>query len=81
MRLDLSPQAAAEERDVPPQMLVRPRNVELLDRFLRIAIGAELLAAVFLLSGEWRWLGLAGVLPLLSGVIGWCPIYAWLARD
>ncbi len=81
MRLDLSPQAAAEKQDAPPRTLVRPRNVALLDRFLRVAIGAELLAAVFVFPGEWRWLGLAGALPLLSGAIGWCPIYAWLARD
>jgi hypothetical protein len=79
MRLDLPAPAAEGKPDVPT--FIRPRNVALLDRFLRIAIGAELLAAVFILPGEWRWLGLAGALPLLSGATGWCPIYAWLARD
>jgi hypothetical protein len=79
MRLDLPAPAAEGKPDEP--MFFRPRNVALLDRFLRIAIGAELLAAVFVLSGELRWLGLAGALPLLSGIAGWCPIYAWLARD
>lgn len=56
-------------------------NVEPFDRFLRIVFGIALLAAVFLVSGNWRWLGLSGLLPLVSGTIGWCPIYAWLMRD
>jgi hypothetical protein len=81
MRLDSHPLPCQQERDAPGQTLIRPRNVEPLERFLRIAIGAGLLAAVFLFSAQWRWLGLAGILPLLSGLIGWCPVYAWLARD
>lgn len=61
--------------------MARPRNVETWDRLARIAVGAGLLALVFALSSNWRWLGIAGLLPLVSGVAGWCPFYAWLARD
>jgi hypothetical protein len=56
-------------------------NVEPLDRFLRIAVGIALLAVVFFVSGNWRWIGLIGLLPLASGIAGWCPFYAWLMRD
>ena len=56
-------------------------NVDPLDRLIRIAVGMVLLATVVLLSGSWRWLGLIGLLPLASGLAGWCPIYAWLMRD
>ena len=56
-------------------------NVDPLDRLIRIAVGMVLLAAVVLVPGSWRWLGLIGLLPLASGIAGWCPIYAWLMRD
>jgi hypothetical protein len=58
-----------------------PRNVDPADRAVRIVIGGVLLAAVTMLSSNWRWLGLVGILPLLTGLAGWCPFYAWLARD
>ena len=56
-------------------------NVDPVDRLIRIAVGMVLLAAMVLFEGNWRWLGLTGVLPLASGIAGWCPIYAWLMRD
>ena len=58
-----------------------PVNVDPLDRLIRITVGMVLLAAVVLVEGNWRWLGLTGLLPLASGIAGWCPIYAWLMRD
>ncbi|MFN2330005.1 MAG: YgaP-like transmembrane domain [Chromatocurvus sp.] len=45
------------------------RNVGTLDRTLRILVG--LLVVVFV-PGPWNWLGL---IPLISGVIAWCPTY------
>jgi hypothetical protein len=59
----------------------RPRNIERADRILRTVLGAALLAAVVLVPSGWRWLGLLGLLPLATGLAGWCPLYAWLARD
>jgi len=56
-------------------------NVEPLDRFLRIVFGLALLAVAFFVFGNWRWIGLIGLLPLASGIAGWCPFYAWLMRD
>lgn len=72
---------AASSKPRPWLRMKPPRNVETLDRILRVAIGAGLLAAVFAYSSDWRWLGLVGTVPLLTGLAGWCPFYAWLARD
>jgi hypothetical protein len=52
------------------------RNVGGIDRVLRIAIGLALIAAAATGSiGLWGYLG---VLPLLTGLVGWCPPYALL---
>ena len=49
-------------------------NVGGIDRILRIVIGIVLigLAATGTL-GAWGWIG---VVPLATGVVGWCPPYA-----
>lgn len=50
------------------------RNVGGIDRILRIVIGLVLLAlAATGTVGAWGWIG---VLPLATGLIGWCPPYA-----
>ena len=56
-------------------------NVEPLDRVIRIVVGIALLATTVLLESNWRWAGLIGMLPLASGIVGWCPIYDLFARD
>lgn len=50
------------------------RNVGGIDRILRIALGVVLIALAVIGSiGAW---GFIGVVPLLTGVLGWCPPYA-----
>jgi hypothetical protein len=53
-------------------------NVGGFDRILRIAVGLVLLAAVALLEGNARWLGLIGFVPLLTALFGYCPAYVLL---
>lgn len=49
------------------------KNVGGIDRILRIAAGIALIAlAVTGTVGVW---GYIGVVPLLTGLIGWCPVY------
>ncbi len=51
-------------------------NVGGMDRILRIVIGAVLvLLAVSGQVGAWGWIGL---LPLATGLSGWCPPYSLL---
>lgn len=56
-------------------------NIGPIDRSIRVAVGVGLLSLILLLHTNLRWVGLIGVLPLLSGLAGWCPIYAWLTQD
>ncbi len=58
-----------------------PTNVENADRLIRVLLGIALLGVVVFVSGNWRWAGLIGLVPLATGLIGWCPVYAWLIRD
>ncbi|MBA4193842.1 MAG: DUF2892 domain-containing protein [Comamonadaceae bacterium] len=50
------------------------KNVGGIDRALRITIGLSLVAAAFAgVLGPWAYLG---VLPLATGLMGWCPPYS-----
>lgn len=51
-------------------------NVGGIDRTLRILAGIVLLALVFVLEGNARWLALIGFVPLATGLVGYCPAYA-----
>lgn len=51
------------------------RNVGTIDRTLRILIGLG--AILYALTGGSTW-GYLGVVPLLTGLIGWCPPYGLL---
>ncbi|WP_297484364.1 DUF2892 domain-containing protein [Ferrovum sp.] len=49
------------------------RNVGGMDRVLRIVVGLVLIGlAATHTVGVWGWIG---VVPLLTGAIGWCPGY------
>ena len=51
-------------------------NVGGIDRILRIVVGIALIAAAATGAvGVW---GYIGVVPLLTGLMGWCPPYAIL---
>ncbi|HJW81542.1 MAG TPA: DUF2892 domain-containing protein [Acidiferrobacterales bacterium] len=50
-------------------------NVGGADRVMRIIVGLALLGLVFVLEGNARWWGLVGLLPLLTGITGYCPAY------
>lgn len=50
-------------------------NVGGIDRALRVLAGIGLLALVFILEGNARWLGLVGLVPLATGLFGFCPVY------
>lgn len=52
------------------------RNEGGLDRALRVAAGLALIGlAATGMVGPW---GYIGVVPLLTGAIGWCPVYTLL---
>ncbi|HYX64861.1 MAG TPA: DUF2892 domain-containing protein [Burkholderiales bacterium] len=50
-------------------------NVGTADRMIRAIVGLVLLSLVFILEGNARWLGLIGLVPLGTALVGWCPAY------
>jgi len=53
------------------------KNVGTIDRALRIILGLALLAGFFLDSGAaYSWLYLIGIIPLVTGLMSSCPLYA-----
>ncbi len=50
-------------------------NVGSIDRAVRVVLGLALLSAFFLLEGSLRWVGLAGVVLLLTAAVSFCPLY------
>jgi hypothetical protein len=51
-------------------------NVGTVDRFVRILFGLVLLSVVFVgPKTPWGWFG---ILPLLTGLISFCPLYTLL---
>ncbi|ALC13720.1 MULTISPECIES: YgaP family membrane protein [Sphingomonadaceae] len=52
------------------------RNEGTIDRLLRVIVGLVLIALVFVgPRSAWGWIG---VVPLLTGLVGMCPIYSLL---
>lgn len=50
-----------------------PRNEGTFDRALRVILGLVLIALVFVgPQTPWGWIG---VVPLLTGLVGFCPLY------
>ncbi|OGA30949.1 MAG: hypothetical protein A3G80_10850 [Betaproteobacteria bacterium RIFCSPLOWO2_12_FULL_62_13b] len=50
-------------------------NVGGVDKILRIVVGLGLLSLVLFLEGSARWWGLVGLIPLLTGLFNFCPLY------
>lgn len=58
---------------------ILPRNEGTIDRVLRVIAGVGLLSLVFVgPQTPWGWLG---VVPLITGLIGSCPLYTILGLN
>ena len=57
------------------------KNVGSADRIVRIALGLGLLSLLFLLEAPMKYLGLIGIVPLLTSLMGWCPLYTLLGMN
>jgi hypothetical protein len=48
-------------------------NIGNVDRLLRIVVGVALVTAALTgIVGAWGWIG---VVPLVTGLVAWCPLY------
>ena len=52
------------------------KNVHKIERVVRIVAGLAILSLVFV-GPKTAW-GLFGLVPLATGILGWCPPYALL---
>lgn len=55
------------------------RNEGKVDRTIRVVLGIALLSLVFV-GPQTLW-GLVGLVPLLTGIVGTCPIYRMVGMD
>lgn len=47
------------------------------DRIIRVILGLVLIYLGFF--GSWHWVfGVLGIIPLVTGMVGFCPLYALL---
>lgn len=53
-------------------------NVGGIDKILRITAGLGLIAFALLSDSPARWWGLIGLVPLGTGLVGFCPLYPML---
>jgi hypothetical protein len=51
------------------------KNVGSIDQIIRIIIAFAIFVVAYL---NHSWWGLLGLIPLVTALIGWCPIYAIL---
>ena len=55
------------------------KNVHPVERAARVILGLVLIAAFFALPDlSWRWVLLIGIVPVLTGLVGSCPLYSVL---
>ncbi|WAM33874.1 YgaP family membrane protein [Caldicellulosiruptor morganii] len=51
------------------------KNVGNADRTIRVIIGIVLLSLLFIVKSNAKYWGLIGLVPLITGLIGYCPLY------
>jgi hypothetical protein len=50
-------------------------NVGSVDKIIRLVLALALFSLFFVLPGDQKWFGLVGFVPLLTGLVNWCPLY------
>jgi predicted RND superfamily exporter protein len=54
---------------------IMKQNVGSADKLIRIILGIVILALGFIFKSWW---GIIGIIPLLTGLVGWCGLYTLL---
>ena len=57
------------------------QNIHYIDRIVRLTLAVALLAFFFFGTSEYKIFGLLGIIPLMTGMVGFCPLYALLGID
>ena len=57
-------------------------NVGTVDRAIRVVLGLVILSLFFLYpEAWWRYYALIGIVPLITGAVGTCPLYSMLGMS
>jgi len=51
------------------------KNVGSIDKIIRFILGLALLSLFFFMKGNLKYLGLIGLVPILTATISICPLY------
>lgn len=51
------------------------QNVGTVDKIIRVIVGLALMSLLIILTGNLRFLGLIGIIPLFTAFFGFCPLY------
>jgi hypothetical protein len=54
-------------------------NEGMVERALRVVAGLAILSLFFVIEGPNRFWALLGAVPLVTGLVGYCPLYALFA--
>ena len=57
------------------------KNVCGTERVVRIVLGLAIGSLLFIVHGPMRYLGLIGLAPILTAVVGYCPLNALLGLN
>jgi len=52
------------------------KNIGNTDKIVRVVIGLGLLSLYFILDGNMKFIGFVGLVPIITALIGFCPLYA-----
>ena len=52
------------------------KNVGSIDKVVRFILGLILLSLFFFMKGNLKYLGLIGLVPILTATISFCPLYS-----
>jgi DUF2892 family protein len=56
-------------------------NIGIVERTIRIVVGLLLIAyaiPIWFAPSGWNWIGWIGIIPLITGLVGMCPLYTIL---
>ena len=52
------------------------KNVGSIDKVVRFIVGLLLLSLLFFVNGNLKYLGLIGLVPILTATFSFCPLYS-----
>lgn len=59
-------------------VFVMKKNVGKVDQFIRLILGLALISSFILLDGGMKYIGIAGIVLVLTSVLTFCPLYTLL---